>query len=592
MHDEMQNINNFELEYYYDANKSLDINSIQAIEFKKKTSNFFTFGYIDGDTWFRLKVTNQSDTKQFIFQLVEPFFQHVHFYAKKNETWEHQEAGLTLYKEDKNEKNLSPLFTFDVEANTSSTIYIQLTPKAGKKTSCFGHFNLETQLKYNHSSPLGENLFYLFVFGSMFIIVIFNFFLFIKFHDTIYLYYSIYIMALAVYISIYSGILLHTGLAPWYKELTVSAPIFIIFLTLFSKDFLKLKLYLPYIHKILNYFIIFIILSFPYFFYDHDRWLATVAPLSIVFIVPLFVFSAIYVVYKGHKEATYYIPGIILQMISLSMVPLMARAILPHTQTTHYIFTLFSYVEILFFSFVLVNRFYATQNDKIKLQNELLEIQKHNEKILEKKVTERTSKVNQLLKEKEVLLKEVYHRVKNNFQMVVSLLWIENENKKAQDDDDSLLELINRIKSMALIHQYLLGMDDYAQINAQEYIHQINLEIQKSYTKTALSMQDNIDDFNLTPDQALALGIIVNELLTNAVKHFKKDEVCSIELSCKKIENEILLVIQDNGEGFDLKKRRNSFGLKLIKQFSKKLHASKSEFTFTSGTRYELLFTL
>ena len=94
IYNEMQDINNFELDYYYDVNKSLDIKSIQKLDFKEKTSNFFTFGYIDGDSWFRLKVTNQSQSKDFIFQLVEPFFQHVHFYAKKNGTWHHQEADV------------------------------------------------------------------------------------------------------------------------------------------------------------------------------------------------------------------------------------------------------------------------------------------------------------------------------------------------------------------------------------------------------------------------------------------------------------------------------------------------------------------
>jgi len=135
-------------------------------------------------------------------------------------------------------------------------------------------------------------------------------------------------------------------------------------------------------------------------------------------------------------------------------------------------------------------------------------------------------------------------------------------------------------------------MDDYAEIKSQEYIHQINLEIQKSYTEKALKINDEIDDFSLSPDQALAMGIMVNELLTNAVKHFKRDETCTIELKCQQEENRVVMTIQDNGEGFDLKKRHNSFGLKLIKQFSKKLHASKSEFSFESGTRYELVFEL
>ncbi|CAA6807873.1 MAG: Unknown protein [uncultured Sulfurovum sp.] len=589
IHNEMQRVESFELAYYYDENKTQSIESIQNIPFTKSTPNWFTFGFITGNSWFKLTIHNQSQNKEFIFQLIEPFYQRVHFYSQENGLWQQQGSGLKKYQQEKSNKYLTPIFPFEIEPHSSKTIYIQFAPDKETAGSTFGRFHLATQTVFNSESILSNYLIYFFLLGSMFIIIIFNLFLFVKFHDVIYFYYAMYIVFLSTYITIYTGLIHHFGLALWYRELTLSMPLFVIFLIFFSRKFLKLELYLPWVNKLFKFIALFLLASLPLMLYDYSNWMKTIG-VSTMFIAPIAMFSAIYVVYKGHKEAKYYIIGIIFYMVSLSILPMMTKAMIPHTFLTHYSFSLFSYVEIMFFSFVLINRFYATQNDKIKLQNELLEIQKNNEKILEKKVTERTSKVNQLLKEKEVLLKEVYHRVKNNFQMVVSLLWIENENKKAQDDDDSLLELINRIKSMALIHQYLLGMDDYAQINAQEYIHQINLEIQKSYTKTKLSIHDNIDDFSLSPDQALALGIIVNELLTNAVKHFKKDEVCIIELSCKKIENEIKLVIQDNGEGFDLKKKRNSFGLKLIKQFARKLQATKSEFTFESGTRYELVF--
>lgn len=588
---EMQTFDSFELSYHYDDNKTQTIESIQNTNFTKTTSNWFTFGFITGNTWFKLTIHNQSQNEKFIFQLIEPFYQQVNFYSQKDGRWQKQHAGLKYYEKEKERKHLTPIFPFYIESNNTKTIYIQFAPDRATAGSTFGRFYLATQKAFNAESILSNYLPYFFLLGSMFIIVIFNLFLFVKFHDIIYFYYAMYIVFLSLYISIYTGLIHHFGFALYYRELTLSMPLFVIFLTLFSTKFLKLDYYLPSTDKLLKLIALFLLISLPYMLYDYSNWMKTIG-VSTMFIAPIAMFAAIYAVYKGHKEAKYYIIGIIFYMASLTILPMMTKAMIPHTFLSHYAFSLFSYVEIMFFSFILVNRFYATQNEKIKLQGELLEIQKNNEKILEERVKRRTNKINQLLKEKEVLLKEVYHRVKNNFQMVVSLLWIENENKKSQDEDDSLLELINRIKSMALIHQYLLGMDDYAEIKAQEYLHQINLEIQKSYIKTKLQIHDEIDDFSLSPDHALALGIIVNELLTNAVKHFKRDDICTIELKCKQEESQVIMTIQDNGEGFDLKKRRNSFGLKLIKQFAKKLHATKSEFSFERGTRYELVFAL
>jgi two-component sensor histidine kinase len=590
-YDEMQELKHFELQYYFDANRTQTIESIDALKFSKKTSNFFTFGYTDGNTWFKLKIQNKSQSKRFIFQLQEPYFQRINFFIKKNGTWEQQQAGLTLYKEDKNKKNLSPTFSFNIEVNQSKTIYLQFAPKAGKATTCFGRFSLNSQTKFNYSSLFNEYLFYAFFFGTLFIIIVFNLFLYSQFHETIYLYYAFYLLFLSIYIAIYSGLLLHMGLASWHKEFSMSIPLFIIFLVAFSDIFLKLKHYLPRIHKLLKYILISMLISLPYLIYDYDTWMSTIG-VSTVFIAPIVALSAFYVVFKGHKEAKYYIPGIILYIASLTILPLMSKGLIEHTTFTHYVFTTFSFIEVMFFSFVLVQRFFRTQNEKIYLQSKLLDIQKNNEKILERKVEQRTNKVNQLLKEKEVLLKEVYHRVKNNFQMVVSLIWIENESQNDGDSKNSLLELINRIKSMALIHQYLLGMDDYAEITAKQYIAQINQEIEKSYSEKLLKIDAKINTFILSADQALALGIIINELLTNAVKHHGSNETCIIEMSCIKQNNDVTLSIQDNGQGFDMKSKRNSFGLKLIKQFTKKLRASKSEFTFERGTKYELVFEL
>lgn len=590
-YDEMQELKNFELEYYFDENRTEDIKSIQALKFSKKTSNFFTFGFSDRNTWFKLKIKNKSQSKQFIFQLQEPYFQRINFYVKINGTWRQQQAGLTLFKEEKNKKHLSPTFSFKIEPKESKTIYIQFAPKAGKATSCFGRFSLSTQTKFNYSNIFNEYLFYLFFFGSLFIIIIFNLFLYSQFHEPIYLYYSFYLISLAIYISIYAGLFLHIGLASWHKEFSMSLPLFLVFLIAFSDNFLKLKHYLPRIHKLLKYIVLSIVISLPYLLYDYDTWMSTIG-ISTAFIAPIMVLSAFYVVFKGHTEAKYYIPGIILYLASLTILPLMTKGLIEHTTFTHYVFTIFSFIEVLFFSFVLVRRFFATQNEKIHLQSELLNLQKNNERRLEIKVEERTNKVNSLLKEKESLLKEVYHRVKNNFHMVVSLLWIEYDNKQNSNESSSLLELINRIKSMSLIHQYLLESDNFSEIRSEQYIIQVINEIRNSYGKENIEIKETLENFPLTPNQALPLGIIINELLTNAVKYYGKKGICQITISCKQEKQSIKLCIKDNGIGFDLKAKKRGFGLNLIKQFSKKLHASKSEFSFDEGTRYELEFKL
>ena len=589
--DKRQEINKFELFYHFDKDKKYTIKTIEKANFSKKTSNFFTFGYIDGDTWFKLSIQNNSQEKELIFQLIEPYFQRINFYVKEYDIWQQKQAGLTLYKKSNDKKDLNPNFSFKIEPKQHKIIYIQLTPKAGKSTVCFGRFNLITQTHFNHSSFFNEYIFYFFFFGTMFIIIIFNLFLYSKFTESIYLYYAFYLIFLFIYVSIYSGILLQTGLVFWYKEFTLSIPLFIVFFILFSTKLLKMDYYLPIVYKTLQYSIYFLVMSIPYLLYDYDKWMSYIGA-STPILSFLVAGSAIYIVYRGNKEARLYLVGVIFYITALILLSLMARGIIEHTIFTHYSFTIFSYLEVLLFSLILIKRFYNTKTEKIKLQNQLIKIQKNNKKKLEAKVIARTNEVNKLLKEKESLLKEVYHRVKNNFHMITSILWIKYNNTKNNNEKNSLLELMNRIKSMSLIHQYLLDLDNFSEIKSDQYILRIINEIKKSYSEDKIEVQQTLDSFALSPNQALALGVIINELLTNSVKYYALQNPCKINISCKKEENTIRISVQDNGEGFDINTDSNGLGLKLIQQFSQQLYATKSEFSFNNGIKYELVFKL
>jgi two-component sensor histidine kinase len=591
INDKTQEINTFELFYHFDADKKYNIESIQKVNFSKKTSNFFTFGYTDGDTWFKLNIQNNSQEKQFIFRLLEPYFQRINFYVKEKGQWKKQEAGLTLYKENKDKRNLNPNFSFSITPNHSKTIYIQLAPKAGKSTVCFGRFIINTQTDFNYLNLFNEYNFYLFFFGSMFIIIIFNLFLYSKFRESIYFYYTFYLVFLSIYIGIYSGLLIHLGLAFWHKEFSLSIPLFIIFFILFSNKLLKLDYYLPIIHKILQYSVYFLMLSLPYLLYDYDNWMATIG-FSTPLLSLLVAASAIYVVYKGHKEARLYLIGILFYIVALVLLSLMVKGLIAHTNFSHFGFTIFSYLEVLLFSLILIQRFYNTKTEKISLQHKLINIQKDNEKKLEAKVIARTNEVNKLLKEKESLLKEVYHRVKNNFHMITSILWLKYNNSQENDEKASLLELMNRIKSMSLIHQYLLDLDNFSEIKSDQYISRIIDEIKKSYSENNIEVQQTLDSFPLTPNQALALGVIINELLTNSVKYYHLKSSCKIIISCKQEAKNIRVSVKDNGMGFDIRTQTNGLGLKLIEQFSQQLHASKGEFSFDAGMKYELVFKL
>jgi two-component sensor histidine kinase len=197
-------------------------------------------------------------------------------------------------------------------------------------------------------------------------------------------------------------------------------------------------------------------------------------------------------------------------------------------------------------------------------------------------------------KEKSLLLKEIHHRVKNNFQIVSSLLELQTKNI----EDEKALELANdgknRVKSMALIHQKLYQNED-SLINFDEYIRQLVKELTSLYA-TNLDIKTNIntEDISFDVDTAIPLGLIINELITNAYKYAFSNEhenVLTISIN-KENDNFYKLVVSDNGPGlkndFNYKKAK-SLGLRLVNRLVRQLQGTLN-LNNTKGANFEILF--
>lgn len=202
--------------------------------------------------------------------------------------------------------------------------------------------------------------------------------------------------------------------------------------------------------------------------------------------------------------------------------------------------------------------------------------------------------IQETLKEKELLVKEVHHRVKNNFQIVSSLLELQTKGI----EDEKALELANegknRVKSMALIHQKLY-QDESGLINFDEYIKLLIKELSSMYaSKNKVETSVSSKDMKFDVDTAIPLGLIINEIITNSYKYaFKNDKDNSLSISIEKAkEDNYKLVIEDNGPGleksFDVKKAK-SLGLRLVNRLVKQLHGTVKQSNL-KGAKFEIYF--
>lgn len=205
--------------------------------------------------------------------------------------------------------------------------------------------------------------------------------------------------------------------------------------------------------------------------------------------------------------------------------------------------------------------------------------------------------IEQRMREKEMLLKEVHHRVKNNLQTVSSLLRMQGR----QIDDESTRNLIrssqNRVVCMAMVHEMLYMREDLAKIEYRSYVQDLGEYLIKSIKGPESNIRLNIDipEIELGIDTAIPLGLLINEAITNALKYgFRDQEAGEITIGLER-ENktEFVLRIGDNGVGFPEEvtpASTKSLGLKLIHNLTRQLKGTVMRDHSKKGTNYIIRF--
>ena len=199
------------------------------------------------------------------------------------------------------------------------------------------------------------------------------------------------------------------------------------------------------------------------------------------------------------------------------------------------------------------------------------------------------------LKEKDVLLKEIHHRVKNNLQIIISLLNLQTGYIKDEVTLKAVKDGQSRVRSMALVHEKFYQSDELSEIDFAEYIEKLCHFIYQSYgDKTdRVRLQISGDKIGLDMDTAMPCGLLVNEIVSNSYKYaFPNQEKGTIQIDFKKIDNKIILLIQDNGVGFPVEydlERGESLGMQLIQALTSQLDG-ELVVSRENGTSFKISF--
>jgi len=234
-------------------------------------------------------------------------------------------------------------------------------------------------------------------------------------------------------------------------------------------------------------------------------------------------------------------------------------------------------------------------NIAIARHKDLMEVKKINlelkDEIEKRKKAE--ANVNKLLSEKEMLLKEVHHRIKNNMHIIQSLLSMQSDTIKIPEAVLAFQDAIARVESMGILYDKLYRSENYEVVEIEEYLSRLINDIVEMFPgMNKISIEKQIDNFQIGTKTIFSLGIIINELLTNAFKYaFTGRDNGVLKISVKKEDNHITLILEDNGIGISELKQaeEKGFGMTLIDMLVVQIEGN-CKIETSRGTKYIIEF--
>jgi len=195
---------------------------------------------------------------------------------------------------------------------------------------------------------------------------------------------------------------------------------------------------------------------------------------------------------------------------------------------------------------------------------------------------------------KELILREIHHRVKNNFNAIISFLRLKS--RKKSDLAETLKEIEFKIKTLSMVHEKIFKGSGYKRLKLPDYISELAQYIVSSYKPFKVKLDIQIDDFMINLTQVIPLGMLINELMVNSIKHAFDNQPnprITIEMSVKD-KNRLFMIYKDNGRGFPKgfkPEKTDTLGFQIIRSLTKEMDGDFSVIS-DGGVKYDFSFTL
>jgi len=546
------------IHYYKDEGSNLTLNKVlqKKLHWQSTTKKSLDFGYNFQDTiWVRFQLYNSSNKP--ITRVLE--FNNVHVGEIVLYDLDLNKSYISGYNH-QSKNHITMTYPFDVNLKVHQTKeYI------AKVRSTVTPLSIELQIwkpqVYTKEQIVHQVVLALF-FGGVFSLLLYNLSLFFFVKDRTYLYYCAYLSGMILHTLYFTGFLNLYVIPGFYLKDRYLADIFIylliIFIAPFVRNYLHLKDRAPKIDKILYYL--------PYaitvvFILKLAGLIST--QLSILFYLlsaPLMLFIGGYALYIGIREAYYFLAGWSFMIIGMLLMALYTTGVFSLFGEFPYILEVGYFLEAILFSIGLAARINTLKKEKIELEA------------------------------KQILFKELHHRVKNNLQMVISLLRLQSDRVDDEKLQGILLSAQNRINAISNLHKLLYQDESLSYIDTKRYFEQIIQEIQENIPDTRTIQIILTVSTELSINQAVYCGLILNELVTNAFKYAFTLSDGHILIMLYEDGGDIIFEVSDDGIGFKEQKKDETLGLLLVETLSKKQLKGTCTITSKEGTKVSIRF--
>lgn len=548
--------------YYLDPTSHLRLNDILSKElvFKSTSQEQISFSnQYDSTLWVTFTLQNTSTIPlDYLVEYTNPLVSYLNLYDERGT---HLGSG-GMMKEESFRKHMGHSLKLTVPAKSIRTYILKVknTGSSMKLRLMLWENDSYTSAKIAHWNTLA-----LFS-GALAILVLYNFMLFIFTRDQAYFYYIITTTAMLIhegFVSGYAGFFINIGDFATNKNFgTIIIFFTFIFVPMFTRSFMKLQTVMPKYDLYLKYlpaiFLPVTVITFygiiPALFY---RMFLIFSIFSIIFIT----YQALL---KGVKQARYYVVGWTAILGAYISLALHRGGFISFDPENFYLTELALLFEALVFSAGLAARIRYIQEEKEASDQKLIHHQAQEKERLENEVSRRTNELSKALNMKNLLLKEVHHRVKNNMQIIISLLRLQSNKLNDKKLQDAVAVSEQRIKAMASVHEMLYTQEDISEIKAEQYFRLLSNEAHSAYDTFGNIVITIETELLLVMERAIYLGLIINELVINACKYAFDSQGGEINISLMLEQGREVLIVKDNGRGGELNPSESSLGMLLV----------------------------